>query len=136
LVVDPNAQVSLLLEKVEKFPRLGFWRDGDPKGDENGRRRSLFVIPSGAKRSRGISGYAPAGWRLRDLILFVRSALAPVNSRLPVAPFSTSFRFASLRSDDTVKLRENLLGDGLRSFGSDLRLQLDECAATRARSFK
>ena len=35
LVVDPNTQVTLLLEKIEKCTRRGFWRDGNPKRDEN-----------------------------------------------------------------------------------------------------
>src|SRR5437870_9376714 len=35
LVVDPNTQVPLLLEKIEKCTRCGLWRNGNPKRDEN-----------------------------------------------------------------------------------------------------
>ena len=37
-VVDPNAQVSLLLEEIEKFSRLRSRRDCDPECDEKGCR--------------------------------------------------------------------------------------------------
>src|SRR5437667_4186250 len=35
LVVDPNTQVPLLLEKIEKCTRCGLWRNGNPKRDQN-----------------------------------------------------------------------------------------------------
>src|SRR5689334_12246097 len=47
LAVQPNAQITLLLEKFEEFTRLGFGRNSDPESDEDGAR----VILSGAKRS-------------------------------------------------------------------------------------
>src|SRR5436309_2640829 len=50
LVVDPNTQVPLLLEKIEKCTRCGLWRNGNPKRDEN----DVVVIPTGAQRSGGI----------------------------------------------------------------------------------
>ncbi len=34
--VQPDAQVALLLEEGEEILRLGFWRDGNPEGDEDG----------------------------------------------------------------------------------------------------
>jgi hypothetical protein len=34
--VQPNAQISLLLQKFEEFTRLGFRRNTDPESDENG----------------------------------------------------------------------------------------------------
>jgi hypothetical protein len=51
-VLQPNAQVALLLEEIEKLPRLRFRGDCDPECDEDG-CRSVFVIPSGAQWSRG-----------------------------------------------------------------------------------
>src|ERR1700747_1046761 len=56
LVVDPYAEVTLLLKKFEELPRLGFGWNGNPEGDENSYQCAFFVIPSGAQRSRGISG--------------------------------------------------------------------------------
>ena len=35
LVVDPDAQVTLLLEKIQKLPRLSFWRNRNPERDQN-----------------------------------------------------------------------------------------------------
>ena len=55
LAVDPNAQITLLLEEVEEIARLGFRRNGNPEGDQDSRWRPLLVIPTGAKRSGGIS---------------------------------------------------------------------------------
>ena len=34
-VVDPDAQITLLLEELEKLSRLGFGRNCDPKRDQN-----------------------------------------------------------------------------------------------------
>ena len=43
LIVNPNPQIALLLEKIEKFPRLRLRRDCNPKRDED----RCSVIPSG-----------------------------------------------------------------------------------------
>ena len=45
-VVDPNAQVALLLEEIEKFPRLRSRGDCNPECDENDPSR---CIPSGGR---------------------------------------------------------------------------------------
>ena len=34
--VQPNTEIALLLEKLEKITRLGVWRDGNPESNENG----------------------------------------------------------------------------------------------------
>ena len=47
-VVDPNAQVALLLEEIEKFPRLRSRGDCDPERDEN--RSSRYPERSVAER--------------------------------------------------------------------------------------
>ena len=48
LAAQPDAQITLLLQKIKKIARLGFERDGNPEGDESVRTAS-FVILSGAK---------------------------------------------------------------------------------------
>src|SRR5438045_8596705 len=35
LLIHPNAQVTLLLEKLEELPRLGVRRNSDPKRDKD-----------------------------------------------------------------------------------------------------
>ena len=35
VVVDPNAEITLLLKEFEKLSRLGFRRNRNPEGDEN-----------------------------------------------------------------------------------------------------
>ena len=35
LVVDPYAEITLLLKEIEELTRLGFWRNGDPESDKN-----------------------------------------------------------------------------------------------------
>ncbi len=52
--VQPNAQIALLLEKLEEIARLGLCRNGDPESDENGFVVPAPVILSGAQRSRRI----------------------------------------------------------------------------------
>src|SRR5436190_21960426 len=57
-IVDPHAQIALLLEKIEERARFRSRRNGNPKGDEN--RFFVILSPSillrtrSAKRSRRI----------------------------------------------------------------------------------
>src|SRR5207248_3348930 len=41
LVVDPDAQITLLLEEIEELPRVSFRRNGNPESDENSFPRAV-----------------------------------------------------------------------------------------------
>src|SRR5215831_4129369 len=45
LTVQPNTQVTLLLQKFEEFARLGFRRNSDPESDKNGRCVRITPAP-------------------------------------------------------------------------------------------
>src|SRR5436190_548461 len=94
LVVDPNTQVPLLLEKIEKRTRCGLWRNGNPKRNEN----NVLVIPTGAQRSGGI----PWNYRLvsqRDFSTSLEMTKYLVGNRLRAlgADFATTIRAESSR---------------------------------------